>query len=68
MENAHRSRLDPPRDLRFEVYPRDSVSSRRAEFGKVAVDSFRVVMAVVDACVPKNRIPSFFGLVRDCGI
>ena len=38
--NACRSRTDPGRDLRFAAYPRVTVYSNRAKFGKLAYDSF----------------------------
>ena len=40
--NARKSRTDPRRDLRFAAYPRDTVYSNRAKFGKPALDSFPV--------------------------
>ena len=38
--NAHRNRRDPPRDLRFAAYSRDTVDSNRAKFSQPAFDSF----------------------------
>ena len=38
--NAHRSRRDPPRNLRFAAYSRDTVDSNRAKFSQPAFDSF----------------------------
>ena len=46
--NAHRSRTVGSSDLKFGVYPRDTVLYKRAKFGVRAGNSFRVTAAEVD--------------------
>ena len=42
--NARRRRTDQRRDLRFAAYPRDTVHSNRAKFGKHVLDGFEVMI------------------------